>query len=274
MAKREAFAFVAGPLVLAGTILLPPWVFQLAVAVAVVVAADELVRMGAAAGAVSSRWAVLLLTAGVMVASWRWGPLGFTIAAAVTLLVLPVVRLWGTRGPDGSLAAVTVGSFTVLFLGLSGSCLGWLRALPTDPAGWQLALLFLLTIWLGDSGAYYVGRSLGRHRMSPRTSPNKTWEGLAGGVAATFAGAAAFRLVVGLLTGMELDWGHTMAIAAILAVAAPLGDLVESQVKRDTGVKDSSGLIPGHGGFLDRTDSLLYAAPPVLAYLLVTGVVP
>lgn len=273
MAKREAFAFVAGPLVVAGTILLPPWVFQLAVAVAVVVAADEMVRMSAAAGAVSSRWAVLLLTAGTMAASWRWGPPGFTVAAAVTVLALPVVRLGSRRGPDGSLAAVSVGSFTVLFLGLGGSCLGWLRALPADPDGWQLVLLFLVAIWLGDSGAYYVGRALGRHRMSPRTSPNKTWEGLAGGVVATFAGAAAFRLGLGLLGGMDLGWGHAMAIAAILAVAAPVGDLVESQVKRDTGVKDSSGLIPGHGGFLDRTDSLLFAAPPVLAYLLVTGVV-
>lgn len=274
MAKREAFAFVAGPLVLAGTILLPPWVFQLAVAAVVMVAADELVRMSAAAGTVSSRWAVLLLTAGVMAASWCWGPVGFTAATAVTLLGLPAVRLWGGRGPDGSLGAVAVGTFAVLFLGLGGSCLGSLRALPADPAGWQLVLLFLVTVWLGDSGAYYVGRLVGRHRMSPRTSPNKTWEGLAGGLAATFAGAAAFRLVVGQLTGMELGWGHTMAIAAILAVAAPVGDLVESQVKRDTGVKDSSALIPGHGGFLDRTDSLLYAAPPVLAYLLVAGVVP
>ena len=86
---------------------------------------------------------------------------------------------------------------------------------------------------------------------------------------ATFAAAAVSKLVFDL----PWSWGHIAALAAILAVAAPVGDLVESQFKRDTKVKDSSTLIPGHGGFLDRTDSLLYAAPPVLGYLLAAGLI-
>jgi len=104
--------------------------------------------------------------------------------------------------------------------------------------------------------------------MAPRISPKKTWEGLAGGVTATVAGAFLLRWIL----GVDLPWWHTLAVGMILAVTAPVGDLVESQLKRATGVKDSSGLLPGHGGLLDRTDSLFYSAPPVLGYLLAVGV--
>jgi phosphatidate cytidylyltransferase len=105
--------------------------------------------------------------------------------------------------------------------------------------------------------------------MSPRISPKKTFEGLAGGVATTYVAAAAAAFVLDL--GMSVV--HIAAMATILAVAAPLGDLIESLFKRDSGIKDSSHLLPGHGGFLDRTDSLFYSAPLVLGYLLLTGLV-
>jgi len=134
--------------------------------------------------------------------------------------------------------------------------------------GAQALIFFLIATWVGDSGAYYVGKNLGRHRMAPRISPNKTWEGLVAGIVTTFGAAAVMKLLF-----LELPWVHTMALAAILAVAGPLGDLVESQLKRDTGVKDSSGLIPGHGGLLDRTDSLFFAAAPALGYLVLVGLV-
>ena len=105
--------------------------------------------------------------------------------------------------------------------------------------------------------------------MSPRISPKKTFEGLAGGIVTTYAAAA----VVSLLLNLGLTAIHVTALATILAAAAPLGDLVESLFKRDSGIKDSSNLLPGHGGFLDRTDSLFYAAPLVLGYLLLTGLI-
>ena len=105
--------------------------------------------------------------------------------------------------------------------------------------------------------------------MSPRISPNKTFEGLVGGIATTYAAAAAATVILGL----ELSVVHVFALATILAAAAPVGDLIESLFKRDSGIKDSSSLIPGHGGLLDRTDSLFYAAPLVLGYLLLTGLV-
>jgi phosphatidate cytidylyltransferase len=141
--------------------------------------------------------------------------------------------------------------------------------LPEAPGGVKLLFFYLACIWVGDSGAYYVGKNFGRHKMSPRISPNKTLEGLAGAIVTTFITAAIAAWVLDL----ELAPIHIAAVAAILAITAPLGDLVESVFKRDSGVKDSSTLIPGHGGLLDRTDSLVYPAPFVLAYLVVTGLV-
>ena len=179
------------------------------------------------------------------------------------------MQLANPRSPEGGLGGSAVALLATLYIGLTGACLGWLRVLPEGDLGIRLLLVFLATIWVGDSGAYYIGSRFGKHRMSPRISPNKTWEGLAGSVVTTFAAAAGFAV----LFGLPFRWVHVAALAAILAIAAPLGDLVESQFKRDTRVKDSSSLIPGHGGFLDRTDSLLYSAPLVLGYLLAVGLV-
>ncbi len=114
---------------------------------------------------------------------------------------------------------------------------------PEEPTGIKLLLLYLACIWIGDSGAYYVGKNFGRHKMSPRISPNKTLEGPAGGVVTTFVARPPQRR--GPSASLDLAPVHVAALAAILAVAAPLGDLVESLFKRDTGVKDSSTLLPG-----------------------------
>ncbi len=267
MGKREAFAVVAIPLLVAAIIWLPQTAFLGLLGIAVVLAADELLAMARGAGIAVGRFIPLAMLGFVLVGSWRWGAAGMAVAALATAVVLPTAQLGHPRAPDGGLAGSAVTVFTVLYVGLCGACLGWLRVLPDGDLGIRLLFFFLATIWVGDSGAYYVGSHIGRHKMTPRISPNKTWEGLAGGAAATFAAAAASKVIFSL----PWSWGHMAAVAAILAVAAPVGDLVESQFKRDTKVKDSSTLIPGHGGFLDRTDSLLYAAPPVLGYLLAAG---
>ena len=107
------------------------------------------------------------------------------------------------------------------------------------------------------------GRISAATRCHRKISPNKTFEGLAGGIVTTYVAAAAAAFVLGL----DLSVVHIFALATILAVAAPVGDLIESLFKRDSGIKDSSNLIPGHGGLLDRTDSLFYPAPLVLGYL-------
>lgn len=130
-----------------------------------------------------------------------------------------------------------------------------------------LAWIFLVlaVTWLGDSVALFVGKAFGRHKLFERVSPKKTWEGAAGGMAGA-VGAAAIVRQVGL---PDLPWGHVVALAVVLELAAVGGDLVESTFKRAVGVKDSGRIMPGHGGILDRIDALLLSAP--VCWLYVTG---
>ena len=114
----------------------------------------------------------------------------------------------------------------------------------------------LLAVWAGDTLAYLGGRLLGRHKMAPTTSPGKTWEGFVFGTAATI-----FVAFVALYKQHFLTIGQSLVLGVVLAVAAPLGDLFESMLKRDAGVKDTGRLLGGHGGMLDRLDALLFAAP-------------
>ena len=127
-------------------------------------------------------------------------------------------------------------------------------------------LLLLAAVWGYDSGAYLIGRWLGRHRLVERISPSKTVEGLAGGlVAATLTSG-----IVSVLVGLD-PW-HALLLGPLLGLAAQAGDLAESLVKRAAGRKESGHLVPGHGGILDRIDSFLFAAPVLVAYaLLVAG---
>jgi phosphatidate cytidylyltransferase len=268
--KRELFALVAIPVLVVVIVWLPAWVLLTILGIAVTIAADELLGMARGAGIACGRWLPLACLVGLLAASWSFGPLGFLLAAATTLMVIPTAQLAHQQRPAGSLAGSAVACFAVLFLGLISVSLGWIRLWPDEIFAIRLLLMYLGTIWVGDSGAYYVGSRFGRHKMAPRISPNKTLEGLIGGIATALVAAAVFKVVLSL----DLSWPHLFGLAAILAIATPIGDLVESQFKRDTGVKDSSTLLPGHGGLLDRTDSLFYAAPPVLAYLVLTGLVP
>lgn len=135
-----------------------------------------------------------------------------------------------------------------------------------EPGGRWLVLALLLSIWAADATAYFVGRAWGRHRLAPRLSPAKTWEGLAGAL----AGAA----VAGAVAGTWSPGGPEILapLAAVTALFSVVGDLAESRLKRASGAKDSSRLIPGHGGLLDRIDSLVAAAPVFALGLGLLGV--
>lgn len=151
--------------------------------------------------------------------------------------------------------------FTVIYTALP---FGFALGLPWDEAQnftWAVFLLFIL-IWSSDSFAYFTGRMFGKHKMAPKISPKKTWEGFAGGVF--------FTLILGYFIEQKFPElrGNWIVVGFLVSVFAPLGDLVESQLKRTFGVKDSGNIIPGHGGVLDRLDSFIITAPVVYLYFI------
>lgn len=132
----------------------------------------------------------------------------------------------------------------------------------SGPLHYGIALGYLLLLWLNDTGAYFVGSLLGKHKLFERISPGKTWEGSTGG--ALFALATAWALSVIFVQLTTIQW---MTIAIIAVISGTLGDLVESMLKRSLGIKDSGNILPGHGGMLDRFDAVLISAPFVFVYL-------
>ena len=132
-----------------------------------------------------------------------------------------------------------------------------------DRGAFFLTLSVLVLVWATDTAAYYVGKSIGRHALAPRISPNKTWEGALGGAGGALLAAALLKLT---LLGF-LPWLHVLALALICGFVSQLGDLTESKFKRSVGVKDAGAFLPGHGGLLDRFDALLLAVPLVYLYL-------
>jgi phosphatidate cytidylyltransferase len=157
-------------------------------------------------------------------------------------------------------ASLAITAFGALYIGFTLNFLVLIRA-ERGPV--HLYFLFAV-IFLGDTGAYLVGKLLGRHKMSPLVSPNKTWEGCFGGLVFAALGAAAVREL--LLTSVPL--GGAVVCGLAVHAFAQMSDPLESLFKRAAGVKDSSNLLPGHGGFLDRVDSLLLAAPVFYFWIL------
>ncbi len=142
---------------------------------------------------------------------------------------------------------------------------GWLAFLHIPPATSWIFLALAIT-WLQDTAAYFVGRSLGRHKMAPVLSPKKSWEGAAGG----FVTSILTALLAVAILGLPISYAAAALIGAAAGVAGPIGDLVESLIKRQIGIKDSGQLIPGHGGILDRIDSLIFTTPVIYYLILLT----
>ncbi|MDP2304580.1 MAG: phosphatidate cytidylyltransferase [Pseudomonadota bacterium] len=140
-----------------------------------------------------------------------------------------------------------------------------LALIRMEEDGLALILFLLASTWLGDTGAYFAGRAFGKTPLFPRVSPKKTREGVLGGLLLAVTGAAIFKGAFGV--GLGLSWPVVLVLAAVLDVAGVVGDLVESMFKRAFGVKDSGTIMPGHGGILDRIDSLLFTGPLLWAVL-------
>ncbi len=140
--------------------------------------------------------------------------------------------------------------------------------LLTDSESAWLLLCILISIWICDSAAYFAGKGFGKHKLFERVSPKKTWEGA---IAGFFFGIIAFWLSAEILI-KDFPLIHSIVIGVIVGIFGQIGDLAESQLKRDAGVKDSSAIIPGHGGFLDRFDSILFVIPLVYIYLFFVSI--
>ena len=237
--------------------------FMLIVAAAVVVASWELHRGFSAKGIDLPEQPLMLGGVVMVVVAYFYGALALVTATAVTALV---IMLWLLRrGIDGYVKNATASVFTLVYVPFLGSFValllaegGWRDTGGLDDAGVQGILTFILVTIASDIGGYAAGVLFGRHPMAPVISPKKSWEGFAGSV--VFCVAAGLALAVYLL---EADWWIGVALGLITVVMATLGDLCESVIKRDLGIKDMSQVIPGHGGLMDRLDSLLATVAPI-----------
>ena len=236
--------------------------FMLIVVIAVVVAIWEL-RQGLLAKDIDLPEQPLMLGGAVMVVvAYLYGSDALVTATAVTALV---VMLWLLRrGIDGYVKTATASVFTLVYVPFLGSFVALLLSEGgrdgggLDNDGVQGILTFILVTIASDIGGYIAGVLFGKHPMAPVISPKKSWEGFAGSLIATVA--MGWLLVVLLLEG---DWWVGLCLGLIAVVMATLGDLCESVMKRDLGIKDMSQVIPGHGGLMDRLDSLLATIAPI-----------
>jgi phosphatidate cytidylyltransferase len=290
--KRVATAVVLIPIVLALILRAPVPVLAVVAAIVALLTIFEFLKLTESYGVQPSRLPTYLFTGFfflvLAISASGETPLGSTgkflvtlaFAAAIAPFLFLTIVMQRSELRSGYPAA-TASVFAFTYIALPMGMLVQLRELP---AGAIYLLYLLLVVWAGDIFAYFVGKSMGRHLMSPRISPKKTWEGAAASLTASVGvGWLLFRqaeqissalLHHGLITrpggmyGLEIpDMGPVILLTIALNIAAQLGDLVESLIKRGAGVKDSGAILPGHGGMFDRIDALLFAAPVLWFYM-------
>jgi len=291
MIKRVATAVVLIPLVLLLVLKAPLYVLALVAGAVAVLAIAEFLKLVTPYGVQPLTLAtyvfVALFFVFVIFASSNRTPedattavlYGIAVAAALAPFVFLTVAMRRTDLASGYPAAAA-SSFAFGYVAIPMALLVQIRQLP---AGAIWTIYTLLAVWAGDIFAYFIGKSLGRHRMSPHISPKKTWEGAAASIVASVIvgtlwiqhapGISSALLRAGLIERPDGMWGleqpplwPIILLSAVVNIAAQLGDLVESLIKRGAGVKDSGTILPGHGGMLDRIDAMLFAVPVVWAY--------
>lgn len=289
LTRRWAVAAVGVPAVV-GVLWVGGWALAVVMAGFAGLGAHECYRLGEHTGVRPFAWlgvaaaGALVLAAGAAPAPAVFASLALVILAAVMLAALLGATF--VRGPEGRpLAAVALTVFGALYAGLSLATVPLLHALPwqkgwggdTDTAwaGVAVVALPLTATWIGDAAAFFAGKAWGKRRLAPSISPKKSWAGAVAGVTGAAAGASAWYIVAGgvLPAGPFRGIVEVALVGGVLGVAAILGDLVESVLKRDAGVKDSGTLLPGHGGVLDRIDALIFSLPVSYAVLSLLGAV-
>lgn len=197
----------------------------------------------------------------IILAAFVLPDLSVELGMFVALLGIPASYVFSKKPLEDSLPSSAIAVLATTYVGMLGGSLIRLRN-DFGAEGPKLVFFLLLVVWLGDAGAYYTGKNFGRHKLSPRISPKKTIEGLAGGIATSVIAA----LVIHFTFFPKFPLLHAIIAGVILSFAGVVGDLAESMWKRSADVKDSGSLIPGHGGFLDRFDSIFFTAPILYCY--------
>lgn len=235
--------------------------FFIVAAIACVLGQLEFYRMCDAGGLVPLR--VTGVVAGLVLLSvFQAGRGDAAVLPLMTaiFLALSTIRLFADRDTRGALLEIAVTFAGVVYVAW---LLGHLILLRGMEQGGYLIFLLFMTTWAGDTGAYYAGRNFGRNKLYEKISPKKTWEGAVGGLLASIG-----AVVLAKYWFMpELSAGQCVMLGCLLGVSGQIGDLVESLIKRSLSVKDSGSIIPGHGGILDRVDSLLFSGPVLYYYL-------
>lgn len=247
--KRVVSAAVGIPLVVAAVYLSSTGFFALLAVLLAVIALWEYLRLSGVTG-ITAAAALAGGAASTFAAAFG----GSFLAGGAALLILLPASLYGVREPADRFRETADGALGMVYISYAFGTAALLRA---SESGESWLMMMLIVLWAGDSAAYYAGTRFGRRKMAPLLSPNKTWEGSLAGLAGSTAAGTIFAVIF-------ID-GVTAVDAAFLAVsvgaAGQAGDIVQSLWKRARGVKDSGALIPGHGGLLDRIDSLLLGLP-------------
>ncbi len=263
--KRIVTAAILIPIVLFLVFLGPrwQWLFTLAVALVAALAGWEFLGLAERRGATPPRVAVIVALVALFAVDFQWPDRTAALFGILCLGLLVYCTFF--RPVAQVMADASTSIFCLLYVGFT------LIALPTlheEANGPSLVAFLLCVVWAGDVIALYVGRAWGRHKMMPRLSPNKTWEGAVGSLAGSVLMAGALLGLTELLQQRDLvvlsypgDYWYWLLLAVVVNMAAQVGDLAESALKRSAGVKDSGSILPGHGGVLDRIDALLLAAP-------------
>jgi phosphatidate cytidylyltransferase len=256
MMTRIVTGIILASAALWATLAGPTWLMQGALVLVAAICVYEIVAMAMPVHRLDHM--VGALSGVILVGTAAFGApeaLSFALGAA---LLLPSVAVLLRPEPLPEAAQRLCTLWGSLFY--VGGCFWFILTLAENPH--HLVLAFIV-VFAGDTGAYFVGRAVGRHKLYPRISPKKTWEGAFGGLAASVAGA----FFGGAYLAPDLAVPSACAMGALGGATGQIGDLVESTLKRACGVKDSGRLLPGHGGFLDRVDGLLLAAPVLVFFL-------
>ena len=258
LVKRLLTAAVSIPVFVWMIVAGPRWVFSLLVVALSAVAAWELMRLFERAGRPGYTWLAVVGAAGVTTSFGTPGFPGTAVAVFTAALGVAVsVPVWLDVPP-----AVEPVAATLLAIAYVGWSLGYAVLLNGLPDGADLVLFLVGTTWAGESAAYAVGSTMGRHPLAANISPRKTVEGAVGQVAASTLAA------IGLGAWLLPEWSMLATVVAgiVLGIVGQIGDLAESVIKRSLGAKDTGGLVPGHGGVLDRLDGLMFNAPALFYY--------